>query len=240
MGSALALLLGLFKFGKMGGTILTMLVSLAIYAGLFGWRFALGFIGLLMVHEMGHFIAAKQRGLAVGTPTFIPFVGAWIELKEQPMDVETEAYVAAAGPFLGTVGATLVYFWGRQTESGLLLAIAYSGFFLNFINLIPLPPLDGGRMTAILSSRVWFIGVPLMILLMLYRPSPLLILIGIAAIPALMKAWKYDPRAKENQAYYGAPLAMRVEYGAFYLGLAGFLAVMTDATHGMIQGRLGG
>jgi Zn-dependent protease len=240
MGSALALLFGAFKLGKVGGTALTMLVSLAVYAGIFGWRYAAGFIGLMLVHEMGHFIAARQRGLAVSTPTFIPFVGAWIQLKDQPMDVETEAYVASAGPFLGTVGATLVYFWGRETGSGLLLAIAYGGFFLNFFNLIPLSPLDGGRMTAILSPRIWFLGVPMMLALMLYSPSPLLILIAILAIPALRQAWNYDPEAPENRAYYAAPLATKVEYGVFYLGLAGFLAVMTEDTHQMIQGSLGG
>jgi Zn-dependent protease len=240
MGSALALLFGAFKLGKVGGTVLTMLISLAVYTGIFGWRYAAGFIGLLFVHEMGHFIAARQRSLSVSLPTFIPFVGAWIELKDQPMDVETEAYVAAAGPFLGTVGATLIYFWGRETESGLLLAIAYGGFFLNFFNLIPLPPLDGGRMTAILSPRIWFVGVPMMLALMLYRPSPLLILIAIAAIPALRKAWHYDANAEENRAYYAASLSLRLEYGLFYLGLAAFLAVMTDATHTMIQGNLGG
>ena len=240
MGSAIALIFGLFKMGKAGGTFLTMLVSLAVYAGVFGGRYAAGFIGLLLLHELGHFAAARQRGLAVGTPTFIPFVGAWIELKEQPMDVETEAYVAAAGPLFGTVGAVLVYFWGRQTDSSLLLAIAYGGFFLNFFNLIPLSPLDGGRMTAILSPRIWFLGVPLMLAMMLYRPSPLLILIAIMAIPALKKAWNFDPDAEENRAYYSASASMKLEYGLFYLGLAAFLAVMTDATHEMIRGSIGG
>jgi Zn-dependent protease len=239
MGIALLKLLTLFKLGKLGGTLITMLVTLAIYAGMFGWRYAAGFIALLFVHEMGHFVAAQQRGLRVGTPTFIPFVGAWIELKEQPMDVETEAYVAAAGPFFGTVGATAVYFWGRETGSNLLLAIAYSGFFLNFFNLIPLSPLDGGRMTAILSPRIWFLGVPLMLAMMLYRPSPLLILIVILAIPALKKAWKYDPESPENRAYYSAPASVKAEYGTFYLGLAAFLAVMTDATHNIIQSTIG-
>jgi Zn-dependent protease len=235
MGSMLALLLGALKLGKVGGTLITMLISLAVYAGLYGWRFAAGFIALLFAHEMGHFVAARQRGLPVSAPTFIPFVGAWIELKDQPMDVETEAYVAAAGPFVGTVAATLVYFWGSHSGSGLLLALSYAGFFLNFFNLIPLPPLDGGRMTAILSPRIWFVGAPLMLALMLYRPSPLLILIAIASLPALKKAWHYDPADPENAAYYAVPAAMRVEYGIFYLGLAAFLAVMTNAVHGMIQ-----
>jgi len=234
MGAALVSLLALFKLGKVGGTAITMIVSLAIYAQLYGWRYAAGFIVLLLVHEMGHFVAARQRGLPVSAPTFVPFVGAWIELKDKPMDVETEAYVAAAGPFVGTVGATLVYLWGRHLDSSLWLAIAYGGFFLNFFNLMPLSPLDGGRMTAILSPRIWFVGVPLMLGLMLYRPSPLLVLIAIAAIPSLKAAWHYDPHAPEHAAYYNAPAATRLEYGAFYLALAGFLAIMTEATHAMI------
>ncbi len=239
MVKLLILLFGVFKLGKIGGTALTMLVTLAVYAGIFGWRYAAGFIGLIFVHEMGHFLAARQRGLAVSTPTFIPFVGAWIQLKDQPMNVETEAYVAAAGPFLGTIGAALVYFWGRETQSGLLLAIAYSGFFINFFNLIPLSPLDGGRITAILSPRVWFIGAPLMLAMMIYRPSPLLVVIALLSLPSLAKAWKYDPSASENRAYYGVPMSLKLEYGAFYLGLAAFLAIMTEATQQMVKGIAG-
>ena len=234
MGSAIAVLFSLFKFGKVGGTLITMLIALAIYTSMFGWQYAAGFIALLLIHEMGHFLAAKQRSLAVSTPTFIPFVGAWIELKDQPMDAETEAYVASAGPLFGTVAATLVYFWGREIQSSLLLAVAYAGFFLNFFNLIPLSPLDGGRMTAILSPRIWFLGVPVMLALMLYRPSPLLVLICVAAIPALKKAWHFNKESAENRAYYSAPLEMKLEYGAFYLGLAAYLALMTEGTHALI------
>ena len=231
------LLLVLLKGAKLGKILLsagTMALSVVAYAWIYGWRYAVGFVGLIFCHEMGHFAAARIRGLNVGAPTFIPFVGAWIELKDQPMDAETEAYVASAGPLFGTVAATVIYLWGREAESGLLLAIAYSGFFLNFFNLIPLSPLDGGRMTAILSPRVWFLGVPIMLALMLYRPSPLLILICVAAIPALKQAWHFDKNSEENRAYYSAPLAMKVEYGAFYLALAGYLALMTEGTHAMI------
>jgi Zn-dependent protease len=235
MAGLITLLFSLFKFGKIGGTLLTMLIALAVYTSMFGWQYAAGFIILIFIHEMGHFLAAKQRSLAVSTPTFIPFVGAWIELKDQPMDVETEAYVASAGPLFGTVAATLVYLWGRESESSLLLAIAYAGFFINFFNLIPLSPLDGGRMTAILSPRIWFLGVPIMLGLMFYRPSPLLVLICVAAIPALKKAWTFDKDAEENRAYYSASAAMKTEYGIFYLGLAGYLAIMTEGTRAMID-----
>ena len=239
MGTAIAALFALFKFGKIGGTAITMIVSLAVYAQLYGWPYAAGFIALMFVHEMGHFVAAKQKGLPVSAPTFIPFVGAWIELKDQPMDVETEAYVAAAGPVVGTIGATAVFFWARHVESELLLAVAYGGFFLNFFNLIPLSPLDGGRMTAILSPRIWFVGVPMMLALMLYRPSPLLFLIAIAAIPALRAAWNYDPHAPENQAYYNASGETKLQYALIYLGLAAYLALMTDLAHRMLEGQVG-
>ena len=234
----LVLLFGVLKLGKVGGTVITMLVSLAVYTGIFGWKYAAGFLALLLMHELGHFIAAQQRGLAVGTPTFIPFVGAWIELKEQPMDVETEAYVASAGPLIGTIGATAIYFWARAAGSGLLMAIAYGGFFLNFFNLIPLSPLDGGRMTAILSPRIWFIGAPIMLAMTFFHPSPLLVVILILSIPSLRKAWNYDPQADENRRYYGVPLALKLGYGTFYIGLAAYLAVMTDTAHRLIQAHI--
>lgn len=236
MASALGLLLGLLKFGKVGGTLITMLLSLGAYGLLFGWRYAAGFLFLLLLHEMGHFLAARQRSLPVGMPTFIPFVGAWIELQAAPMDTETEAYVAVAGPLVGTVGALVFYFWGREAQDGLLLAIAYAGFALNFFNLIPLSPLDGGRIVGILSPRIWFLGLPMLFGLMLYRPSPLLVLIAVAAIPSLKHAWHFDPDAEENRRYYAVPLGAMVEYGLLYLGLAAFLAYMAHATHEMIGG----
>jgi Zn-dependent protease len=222
------------KWGKLATTGGTMLLSLVVYAGIWGWRYALGFIALLFAHEMGHFIAARQRGLNVGAPTFIPFVGAWIALEDQPMDVETEAYVALAGPLVGTICALAVYLWARGEDSGLLLAIAYSGLFLNLFNLLPISPLDGGRVTSVLSPRIWFVGVPILLAVMLYRPSPMLIIVAVLAAPQLMKAWRYDPKAPENVAYYGVPLQTKLEYGGAYLALAALLAVMTYDVHEML------
>jgi Zn-dependent protease len=174
--------------------------------------------------------------LPVNGMIFIPFVGAAVTLQHQPVDVETEAYVAIAGPFVGTLGAVAVYFWGRSSGSGLLLAIAYSGLFLNLLNLLPLSPLDGGRITAVLSPRIWLIGAPMMLALLAYRPSPLLALIAIISFPQLMKAWNYDPAAPENKAYYSAPLQTKIEYGVLYLALAALLAVMTYEVHDMLSG----
>jgi Zn-dependent protease len=227
----LLLAFGLLKFSKIAATAGTMLLSLVIYAQIWGWRFAAGFIALLFAHEMGHYIAAQRRGLAVGAPVFIPFVGAWIALKEQPMTVETEAYVAFAGPFVGTLAAFAVYFWSRDTGSTVLFAVAYSGFLLNLFNLLPLSPLDGGRITAVLTPRVWLIGAPLMLLLLIYQPNPIVVMIAIISAPQLMKAWRYDPHAPENAAYYGISHQTRFEYAVLYLGLAAVLALMSYDMH---------
>ncbi len=231
----LLLLLSGLKWGKLATTGGTMLLSLAIYATIWGWPYAAGFIALMFAHEMGHYVAARQCGLNVGAPAFIPFVGAWINLKEQPRDVRTEAYVAVAGPLVGTVSAVAVYLWGRWTDSTLLLAIAYAGLFLNLFNLLPVSPLDGGRITAIISPRVWLIGAPVMLAMLFYRPSPVLAIIAIIAFPQLIKAWKYDPKAPENLAYYGVPFQTKLEYGGLYLALTAYLSVMTFEVHEMLD-----
>jgi len=155
--------------------------------------------------------------------------------KDQPVDVETEAYVAIAGPVVGTMAALAVYLWARSEDSGLLLAISYSGLFLNLFNLLPISPLDGGRVTAVLSPRIWFLGVPILLALMFYRPSPMLIIVVVLAVPQLMKAWRYDPGAPENLAYYDIPLQTKFEYCAAYLALAALLAVMTYDVHEMLS-----
>jgi Zn-dependent protease len=231
----LLLLVSALKWGKLATTGGTMLLSIAVYALVWGWPYAIGLVLLLLAHELGHFVAARQRGLAVGAPTFIPFVGAWIELKGKPVDVRTEAYVAMAGPLVGTAAAVAVYLCGRWTDSNLLLAIAYSGLFLNLINLLPVSPLDGGRITAIISPRVWLVGAPMMLALLIYSPSPILIFIAIIAFPQFMRAWKYDPSAPANVAYYGVPLRSKLEYGALYLALTAYLGVMTYELNAMLS-----
>ena len=228
-------LLAAGKLGKVALTGGTMILSVFAYALIYGMWYAVGFVALLFIHELGHYAAAKQRGLAVGAPTFIPFVGAWIELKEMPHDVETEAWVGLAGPLLGTVGALLCYYAYRATGAPLLLALAYAGFFLNLFNLIPVSPFDGGRITAIISPRVWLLGAPILLALFWWRPSPLLILMVVLAAPHVWKALRFDPNAPENQSYYSVAPAKRFEYGVYYLGLCGFLALMSYDLHETLQ-----
>ncbi|WP_426189927.1 site-2 protease family protein [Massilia sp. DWR3-1-1] len=233
MGKLLVLLLSAGKLGKLLTTGGTMLISMAVYAWVFGWPYAVGFVLLILVHELGHYVAARQRGLDVGAPTFIPFVGAWIALKDQPHDVETEAYIGFAGPLAGTAAALACYFLARENGSRLLLALAYSGCMLNLINLIPLSPLDGGRITAIISPKVWLLGVPLLAALFFYRPSPMLILIGLLAYPQLKLALQGNPDLPP--AYYATARETRINYGVMYLGLVVFLALMSFSIHEMLD-----
>lgn len=230
----LLLLLKGAKLGKVLTTSGTMLLSVVAYSFVFGWWYAVGFVALIFVHEMGHYIAARQRGLAVGAPTFIPFVGAWIQLKDQPHDAETEAYIGMAGPLWGTIGALACFWVGRSTDSNLLLAVSYSGFFLNLFNLIPISPFDGGRVTAVISPRLWLVGVPILVGLFFWRPSPLLILMAILAAPNVMKAIRGIRDARE-EAYYTVRTDVRVQYGLLYLGLAAFLALMCHDLHEELQ-----
>lgn len=233
MGKLLAGLLVAGKFGKLLTTGGSMFITMAVYAWVYGWPYAAGFVLLILVHEMGHFVAARQRGLDVGLPTFIPFVGAWVTLKDMPHDVETEAYIAFAGPLAGTAAAIACYYFARENGSALLLALAYSGCMLNLINLIPIAPLDGGRITAIISPKVWLLGVPLLAALFFYRPSPMLILIGVLAYPQLKMAFAGNPDLP--QAYYDTPRDTRINYAVMYLGMVAFLAIMSFGVHEMLQ-----
>lgn len=231
-------LFALFAALKLGKVLLTggtMLLSVFAYAFIFGFWYAVGFVVLIFVHEMGHFLAARQKGLNVGAPVFIPFVGAWINLKDLPHDAEMEAYIGLAGPLVGTIGALFCYFLAREYNSDLLLALSYSGFFLNLFNLIPLHPFDGGRVTAIISPRAWLFGVPVLIALFIYRPSPMLILMALLAAPSVMQAMRYDASAPENIKYYGIRTETKVTYGIYYLLLVVFLAIMTSEVHDMLQ-----
>lgn len=163
-GTGLLLILSKFKTAlffllKAGKPIWTMLLSVGAYALVAPWTFAIGFVLLLFVHEMGHVLAARRKGLPVSAPVFIPFLGALILLKRNPKDAATEAYIGIGGPILGTVGAFVCYFIGWWTGLEIWYALAYIGFLLNLLNLMPIHPLDGGRIVTAVSRWMWLIGV---------------------------------------------------------------------------------
>lgn len=220
-------LIKLAKFSKVLFSSATIVITIFTYSISYGFPFAIGFVGLIFCHEMGHYMAARQRGIEVGLPTFIPFVGAWIDLKEKPISVKDEAYIAISGPFAGTIAAFVCYYYGRVYENNVAIALAHSGFFLNLFNLIPFHPLDGGRIVAILSPIFWFFGCPIMVVMWYFYESPMLLLIAIMGVPSLQKAWiLLTNPPEEDEEYYKVPNEVKFEYAIIYLGLIIVLALM--------------
>lgn len=154
--TVLVFLLG-FKWIALGAKLLlsfgTLVVSIFAWAQMFGLWFATGFVLLILVHEMGHVIAIRAYGLKASVPIFVPFIGAFVALKEMPPNSKAAGVIAVAGPALGTAGALACYGIGVYTHAPIWYALASTAFFINLFNLIPIYPLDGGRVAAALFSR---------------------------------------------------------------------------------------
>ena len=141
----IAVVLGLIvKFGFFVFKFLGLFISVGAYALIWGWKFGVGFVALILVHELGHFVEAKRQGLDVSIPRFIPFLGAYVAIKNSPLNPLKNAYLALAGPAAGALASLACWGIGSATGSSLFHALAYAGFFLNLFNLIPIGILDGG------------------------------------------------------------------------------------------------
>jgi Zn-dependent protease len=141
----IAVAIGLvIKFGAATFKFFGIFISIGVYALAWGWEFGVGIVLLILVHEAGHWIEAKRQGLDPSLPVFIPFLGAYVAMKNAPRDPWRNGLVSLAGPALGGIGAAGVWLYGESTDSLFLLSLAYTGFFLNLLNLVPLSILDGG------------------------------------------------------------------------------------------------
>ena len=127
------------------------------------------------------------------------------------------------------------YLRARGHGGALVRALACPGCMLHLFHLIPVSPLDGGRITAIISPKVWLAGVPLLAALFFYHPSPMLILVAVLAYPQIKQAIWGDP--DRDQAYYAVPREQRINYAVLYLGLVAFLAMMSYSIHNMLPAR---
>ncbi|RTE08728.1 site-2 protease family protein [Paenibacillus whitsoniae] len=167
------LLLTALKFGKVGGAIISMFVTIWAYALLAPLPFVIGIVLLILIHELGHVLAARMKGLPVSAPVFIPFVGALIAMKKHPTNAATEAFIGIAGPIAGTLGGVAVFGLGMYFDSGVLLSVAYASFYLNLINLLPIHPLDGGRIATAVTRWLWLLGLIGGLVFIWYLDQPL-------------------------------------------------------------------
>ena len=233
---ALGLLLAKFKgFAllllkvKFVGTALTMLVSIGAYALLFPVWFAVGLVVLIWVHEMGHVLQLRREGIKASAPMFIPFIGAFVAMKEMPKNALAEARVGLAGPVLGSLGALGAWGIYEITQEPLYLGLAYVGFFLNLFNLLPMLPLDGGRAVGVLSPVFWLVGVVGMVALLFVNPNPVLILIALLGGMDSWRRWRMR-NTPEAQAYRKVEPKHRFVVGFVYFGLIALLALGMAAT----------
>jgi Zn-dependent protease len=225
------LLLALPKL-KLLTTSGTMLVSVAAYSLIWGWKFALGFVVLLLVHEMGHVIQLRREGIEASAPMFIPFLGAVVSAKSLGDDALAEARVGLAGPILGTIGAAAVLPLYWLTGNELWLALAFTGFFLNLFNLLPVVPLDGGRAMAAMAPWMWFAGFGLLAVMAFTWPNPIMLLILLFGGMETYRRWKARRAGGEEiQAYYAVAPRKRLLVLAVYVGLIALLALGMAETH---------
>lgn len=208
----------------------SMLVSIVAYQLIFGWPFAVGFVLLLLLHEMGHVLQLRREGIEASAPMFIPFLGAVVAMKSLPDDAGAEARVGLAGPVLGSIACLVplgIYF---VTDEEFWRALAYVGFFINLFNLLPVLPLDGGRAMAALSPKVWLVGMAALVAMAIFFPNPILILIVIFGGLETWRRWKIR-NTPEAQAFHDIPTRTRVLVAVVYLGLAALLALGVYETH---------
>src|SRR2546425_10055932 len=208
---------------KSGGT---MVLMIWVYTMMWGWKFAVGFVVLLLVHECGHLIVAKKFGLKVGAPVFIPFMGAFIALKEAPRNAWMEACVGIGGPILGSLGALVCNVLGELFAAPIFIALAWFGYFLNLFNLTPVGMLDGGRIVTALSRWLWLPGFALLIWFGWKYPNFIVWLIVLLSLPRIYSLFR--KRTEQEERYFEVTPSQRWTMSILYFGL---IAVLIFGMH---------
>jgi len=216
---------------KFIGTGLSAFLSIGAYALLFPWQMAVGLVVLIFIHELGHVFVLRRYGVPATAPIFIPFMGAYIGMKQLPKNAVMEAYVGMGGPIIGSLAAFATYGLYLLTDSTLFLALAYIGIILNLFNLLPILPLDGGRAVGAISRWFWVIGLVGLVVLIFLRPSPILFLILLFGAPELFNAI----RGRGDDDYYKVSTRDRLTIAAIYFGLLIVLGYSMYELGGLVE-----
>lgn len=203
------LLLGLTKLSTLG----SMLLSIGLYWSLYGWKFALGFVLSIYVHEMGHVSALAYYGIPATAPMFIPFFGAVVRLKAYPANPSQDARVGLAGPLWGLGAAIAAMGMYLITDSRLWAAIAQTGAWINLFNLIPVWQLDGGRGFRALTRQQRAIVLAASVALWMITSETVLLLIALGAVyRCFSKDWPEEPDHTALAQFIGLLAALSVVY----------------------------
>lgn len=196
---------------------LSAVVSFGTYALLFGWQFGVGLLALLFIHEMGHFVVIRAKGMPASLPVFIPLVGAYVAMRRMPSNVRDEAEIAIAGPLAGALASIACFGLYGQTHLRVILVLAYFNCFINLLNLIPIAPLDGGRIVGAISRWFWPLGLVLVVVGFLYTHSIILILLAWLGFTQTLQRFR---ASGAKAAYFDLSLLSRLYITALYFGLA--------------------
>ena len=211
---------GVVQYLVAGGTLL---LSIGAYAIKFPLSLVVGFVVVTVIHEIGHAVVIRAKGLRAGVMVFIPFIGGAVTLKEQPRSAYDDAQIGLAGPIAGTFASLVflqIYKWNDQP---LYLAIAAAGFAVNLLNLLPIGMLDGGRISGAVTKWMWVFGGGALIYKVYQQPNPLMILV------LLLVAFQvYASIVREDdESFYDVTLGQRAGIAAAYFILVVFLGHQT-------------
>lgn len=220
---------GAMQYAVAGGSFL---VTIAAYTTQAPLAVVVGFVVITLIHEVGHAVAIRAKGLRTGFLVFIPFVGGAVTLKDQPRSVFDDALIGLAGPAAGTLASLVclqIYKWAGDP---LWLLIAFLGFALNLFNLLPIGMLDGGRISAAVTKWMWVFGGGAILYKVLDQPNPLTIVI---AILAAFQVYASIDREKSDARFYEISGLHRAAIAVLYFALVIFLGHQTWMSYDRLE-----
>lgn len=217
-----------FSLASLAVTAGSMALTIAAYVLKTGWwGFVIGFVLITLVHEIGHALMMRKKGLEIGAMLFIPFIGGAVTPKQQPANAYDDAQIGLAGPVAGTIASILSLGIFNAAGNPLFLIVAFAGFIINLLNLLPVGVLDGGRISAAITKWMWVLGGAILFYMMVRWRSPLLLLVLLLALFQIYKAITEE----RNEVFYDLRMNQRATIAAAYFSLVLFLGYASVATH---------
>ena len=220
---------GAMQYAVAGGSFVVTIVA---YTTQFPIGIVTGFVVITLIHEIGHAVAIRAKGLRAGFMVFIPFIGGAVTMKGQPRTVFDDAIIGLAGPFFGTLATLVTLQIYKWTSDPLYLMVAFVGFGLNLFNLLPLGMLDGGRISAAITKWMWVVGGGAIVWKVFDQPNPLTILI---AVLAAFQVYASIVREKTDPRFYEITPGQRAAIAVLYFALVIFLGHQTYITYDRLE-----
>jgi len=217
---------GAGQFAVAGGSMALSIAAYAIFLRQYPFALIVGFVLIILIHEIGHAVVIRSKGLRAGVMVFIPFIGGAVTLKDQPRSAYDDAQIGLAGPIFGTLASLVVLQIYKWLGQPLYLAIAVAGFAVNLFNLLPIGMLDGGRISGAVTKWMWVFGGGFLVYKLWHQPNPLMLLV---LLLAAFQVYASIVREKSDKAFYDVTLGQRAGIAAVYFILVIFLGHQTYA-----------